>query len=335
MSEKPLSLIIPCHNSSKYLGECLDSVRAQSLGIENMNIILVDDASDDDGATLQILRDFEAEFPDSVRVLALPENLKQGGARNRALSYVDTEYLEFLDSDDTLHPDTCLTLLKVAHSEKAGLVLFNQPQIDSDFRVDLSTPEDRRLLLGSRLWTVNHSMKLYRSDLVLSHHLHFAENRFFEEPLFVYPAVFYADRLVFLKKEYYQVRVHDDSTMSGKAAEHLMDHPAVQKELLDFLKEQGLLTEYQDEIEEYILWTYFFETIINASMAPEKFSFSDICSMQDFCRSELPNWRNNPYVAGYPPAVLEILSGIELSISSEKALADYLKHSLELYHSIR
>ena len=42
-----LSVIIPVYNVEKYIGECLDSVVNQSIGIDNIEVIVVNDATPD------------------------------------------------------------------------------------------------------------------------------------------------------------------------------------------------------------------------------------------------------------------------------------------------
>ena len=42
-----LSVIIPVYNVEKYIGECLDSVVNQSIGIYNIEVIVVNDATPD------------------------------------------------------------------------------------------------------------------------------------------------------------------------------------------------------------------------------------------------------------------------------------------------
>ena len=65
--------------------------------IEFIEAIFIDDASDDNGKTWHLLNEIEQEAPDSVIIVHLEENMRQGGARNTALQYVTGTYLMFLD----------------------------------------------------------------------------------------------------------------------------------------------------------------------------------------------------------------------------------------------
>ena len=109
---KKISVIIPCYNAQAYIPRCLHSIFSQTIGMETLEIILVNDASTDH--TLDILLQFENKFPDSVIVVNLEQNIRQGGARNVGLSYASGEYVAFLDADDWIHPDFYSTLYSLA-----------------------------------------------------------------------------------------------------------------------------------------------------------------------------------------------------------------------------
>ena len=42
---KKVSIVVPCYNAVQYLDRCIDSLVNQTIGIENLEIILVDDDS--------------------------------------------------------------------------------------------------------------------------------------------------------------------------------------------------------------------------------------------------------------------------------------------------
>ena len=94
-----ISVIIPVFRVEAYLCRCLDSVLVQSY--ENMEIIVVDDGSDDgcpdicDAYALQDSR---------VRVIH-QKNTGLSGARNAGIDQAEGRYLAFVDSDDYLMPE--------------------------------------------------------------------------------------------------------------------------------------------------------------------------------------------------------------------------------------
>lgn len=91
-----LSVIIPVYNTAKYLAEALDSILEQ--GIEDMEVICVNDGSTDDSHT--ILERYSAK--DKRIKIYSQENKGQSVARNTALEHASGKYIYFMDSDDVL-----------------------------------------------------------------------------------------------------------------------------------------------------------------------------------------------------------------------------------------
>lgn len=61
-----ISVIIPVYNGEKYLRKCLDSIVLQTIGINNIQIIAIDDVSTDN--SVNILREYENKFKDNIIV---------------------------------------------------------------------------------------------------------------------------------------------------------------------------------------------------------------------------------------------------------------------------
>ncbi|HEY0866259.1 MAG TPA: glycosyltransferase family A protein [Fimbriimonas sp.] len=93
-----VSILVPSYNHAQYLRECLDSAVAQTF--EDWELILVDDASSDDSAS--IARSFEDP---RVRVLVNGENLGTYGALQRGLDEASGEFVAVLNSDDVWLPE--------------------------------------------------------------------------------------------------------------------------------------------------------------------------------------------------------------------------------------
>lgn len=122
---KKVSVIVPCHNAAKWLPQCFLSLVQQSIGIDGLELIFVDDASDDEGATWALLEEFERVYPESIMIIHLEENLRQGGARNVALGYATGEYLAFVDADDFVEKDFLEKVYRRAVESDADIVQFD------------------------------------------------------------------------------------------------------------------------------------------------------------------------------------------------------------------
>ncbi|MFM7258127.1 MAG: glycosyltransferase family 2 protein, partial [Acidimicrobiaceae bacterium] len=94
-----VTAIIPAFRSEKVVLRAIESVLSQSSPVDE--IIVVDDASDD--GTAQVVRDF-AIAHSQIRLVVNNQNLGPGQSRNAAWNLATSEYLAFLDADDTWHP---------------------------------------------------------------------------------------------------------------------------------------------------------------------------------------------------------------------------------------
>lgn len=88
-----VSVIIPMHNSSKYILECIDSVINQTY--KNLEIILVDDRSKD--STLKKVNKIKDK---RIKIIKLKKNSGAAVARNKGIEASTGDYICFLDSDD-------------------------------------------------------------------------------------------------------------------------------------------------------------------------------------------------------------------------------------------
>ena len=113
ISQYKISVIIPVYNGEKYLKNALDSLLNQTIGFENLEVIIVNDCSRDNSK--EIIEEFKMEnsvFNESgssnIITIHLDENI--GGAygpRNIALEHASGEYLMFVDADDAFEEDAC------------------------------------------------------------------------------------------------------------------------------------------------------------------------------------------------------------------------------------
>jgi glycosyltransferase involved in cell wall biosynthesis len=92
-----ISVVVPTFNLACYAGDCLASVRAQTLS--DWECIVVDDGSTD-GTPERIRQDADPR----VRLIA-QSNMGVSTARNVGLANATGTYLLFLDGDDLLHPE--------------------------------------------------------------------------------------------------------------------------------------------------------------------------------------------------------------------------------------
>lgn len=99
-----VSVVIPCYCCSRTIGRALTSIAAQTLLPKE--VILVEDSSPDNGATLRALYEEVAKYVDNfdIKVVALAENKGAANARNVGWDLATQPYIALLDADDAWHP---------------------------------------------------------------------------------------------------------------------------------------------------------------------------------------------------------------------------------------
>src|SRR5262245_16238296 len=99
-----ISVVIPCFNYARYLGDCLDSIFRQ-VDAPGFEVVAVDDASTDD--TLDVLGRIRDP---RLRVVRNPKNLGHVATINRGLSLTRGAIVSRIDPDDRYHPHFMATI---------------------------------------------------------------------------------------------------------------------------------------------------------------------------------------------------------------------------------
>jgi len=100
----PITIIIPCYSCASTIGRAFKTILWQTM--LPAEVILVDDFSDDDGATLQELYSIRNTYTPKVKVVVLEMSWNEGpgSSRNMGWAAATQPYIAFLDADDTWHP---------------------------------------------------------------------------------------------------------------------------------------------------------------------------------------------------------------------------------------
>jgi glycosyltransferase involved in cell wall biosynthesis len=152
MSERLVSICMPCYNAGKYVAKALESVLAQSY--TNIEIIVVDDRSDDESP--EILGEYSTR---GVTVIS-DKCGTASRARNRALKEAKGEYIKFMDADDLISPNMIESQLKALHEDANTVAVSEWGRFYGD---DLSTyrpdPDETWTDLPGPDWLVRSYMR--------------------------------------------------------------------------------------------------------------------------------------------------------------------------------
>jgi len=167
-----VSVVTPVHNTAAYLGECIESVLAQTC--PRFEYIVVDNCSTDH--SLEIAKHYAAR-DQRIRVFANTEPLAAIDNFNHALRFISPEsrYTKLIFADDWLYPECLERMIRVGEAAgSVGLVSSYSLAgarvwgggLPHNISVFSGREVGRRQLLGEGFFVGSSSTVLYRSDLV-------------------------------------------------------------------------------------------------------------------------------------------------------------------------
>jgi len=113
VSPPKVSIVIPVYNGSDYLSEAIDSALAQTY--PNIEILVVNDGSNDDGATERIAR----SYGDKVRYVS-KDNGGVASALNLAIREMTGDYFSWLSHDDLYLPQKVERQMELVRARADG-----------------------------------------------------------------------------------------------------------------------------------------------------------------------------------------------------------------------
>lgn len=133
-----LSIIVPVFNTEDYLPNVLESIVNQSIGLENIEVLLVDDCSTDD--SWSIIHEYSKNYDNIIGIHLLENSHSPSKPRNIGVRNASSDYIIFQDSDDGFTGDACEWLYDAIVDEDVDLVtgmIARNDNSEDDFELAL------------------------------------------------------------------------------------------------------------------------------------------------------------------------------------------------------
>ena len=244
-----ISIIIPCYNVEKYIDRCMESVVNQTIGIDNLEVILVNDASTD--GTLDKLYQWEKKFADNIMVVTYEENLRQGGARNVGLNYASSDYIGFVDSDDWIETTMYEKLYNRIKEENCDVVKgrFIRETYPGQYKVDECVGEIGSFCTG-----------LYLKKIIVDNKVYFPEKVAYEDNYWSTVLKIYIQREIIIEDIVYHYFVNEQSTVTTRNALHHFDRLDIEIGIVEEYKRRGFFEKYKEELEAQFIQRFYLNT---------------------------------------------------------------------------
>ena len=122
-----VSIVTPAYNAHRFIGECIESVIAQSY--QNWELIIIDDGSTDE--TVDIIQQYVNR---DYRIILFSNEINIGASKSRniAIKEAKGDYIAFLDSDDIWLPKKLEIQMELMDRESIAMCYSNYEIIDED-----------------------------------------------------------------------------------------------------------------------------------------------------------------------------------------------------------
>ena len=160
-----VSVVVVTYNSSEYIIEALESVKAQTY--QNIELIISDDGSKDDtvGLCKQWLQKNSGRF-DNSELMTSQINTGNTANYNRGWKHAKGEWIKNLDGDDRLLPN-CISdyVVFVSNHPKADMVFAKMNSFNSEGRYEFERNRNMGGILINRLsrWEFEIAVYLYNT----------------------------------------------------------------------------------------------------------------------------------------------------------------------------
>jgi poly(ribitol-phosphate) beta-N-acetylglucosaminyltransferase len=243
-----VSVVVPVYNPGSSIESCIESLLAQSVPVEQLELVFVDDGSTD-GVSDRL--DRLAKQHTHVQVIHQPNSGWAGKPRNVGIAAATGRYVQFVDQDDTLGEQALERLTSFADDNDADIVIS---KVTSNFR---SVPHDvwaedvaRCSIHNAPLIDSLTPHKMFRRAFLLAHDLRFPEGRRrLEDQHFMVASYFATDRVAILG-DYpcYFYNARPDGENAGAAALEPVGYYGNLREVLDIVEANTEPGSFRDDL---------------------------------------------------------------------------------------
>jgi glycosyltransferase involved in cell wall biosynthesis len=269
----------------------------------------VDDASPD--GTSQIVKRYEAEYPDNILLVECEQNGGLSIARNIGMQYVSGNYIGFVDTDDMVDRDMYRKLYEKCALYKCDMTGCGYCQFsnEGDKRISYLSDENFYLLdicgekknfileqgMQTSVWK-----RLYRRELIEKNKIDFPKHRCMEDIYFTTLCVMCAKSCYVISEPLYLYRENLTGIMlSDNISKYYMDTYYVVEMAYNELKNRGLLSGFEDEFA-VIYYIQAFTTPVSRMMTSSgkvEVSEENINMARNSVLEHFPNITDNPYIS--------------------------------------
>ena len=328
---KRVSVILPVYNVENWINRCLESLEVQTIGLDALEIICVDDCSRDH--SLDILCDWEKRYPDNFMIVKSPHNGRQGQARNIGLSYASSEWISFIDPDDWVEPDYFERLLEAAEGTDAELAacgykrdfskeltFFEKQEKKGSKELFINNDDERRPIIVHPPLKYLAWGKIIKKDFLISNDLSFPPDITYEDTVWGSLLQLYIKKAVIIEDALYHYFVNEDSTVLKKNSNHHLDCMTAQTFVWREYGRRGFLERFPHELQLEHIFSCYLAALKACILRYAEPDYNYYLLLRELMLDRLAGYKDNPYVKqGYlSEYYMMLLSAVDNQLNKEQ-----------------
>lgn len=317
-----ISVVITFYNSEQFVQECMEHVVNQTIGIENIEVVALDNASTD--STLQKLKVWKEKYPDNIKILHKKENSSKAGCKNRNLGVeaASGDYILFLDHDDHYepeafevldglvkdHPDLDYIEYAFNYTDIDGNVFYEKRLPVSDLHTYSIRTEDERIAYAQKnilpgatfIWT-----KIYKKSFLTENQIQENcgdQSTKFEDSFFTGFCSLYCETIGQYDKALYNYRnyIGSDSHAARQNDETQYDRCKVAILFHNECIRRGLMEKQSVMIEYLFARAFWMKTFWRFLFLFDPIPYEKLRFIQSYIHKEYPHIKENPIMKNIP-----------------------------------
>ena len=194
-----ISIVVPVYKAEKKIERCIDSILKQRF--QNFEIIIVYKEGSD--KTLDVINSINDS---RIRVVHQNDDGGPGGARNIGIDLAIGDYLGFVEADDFIHKDFYYKLHKSIISDSSDIA-WGEIYSKREQKFWTSNKFDSvRTIFFEKYKLIRNGAsfdKLFKISLIRNNSIRFSEKIRFEDNPFLLEALYFSDKVSFVKGAIY------------------------------------------------------------------------------------------------------------------------------------
>lgn len=320
---KHISVIIPCYNAAPFIDRCIQSLLNQTIGIENLELIFVNDASTDN--TLDILMQYEAQYENDIMIINCEQNGRQGTARNIGMLHATCDYIGFIDADDWIDISMFEKLYSKAlelNCDMVGCLCDRVSSINditplqnngNDRYFVITNDNERNLFLAKGIGP-HIVCKLYKKSIIFDNNIFFPEKLTYEDNYWGCLINYYVNSAYMIDEVLYHWFINPNSTSLERNQIHHFDRFTIEEMKINSYKERGLYERYYKQIAKEFIQIYYFNSLHTIFSRFDEFPIYFFKQMQDNIKKNIPDYKT---IIPYTEKGKVLIQLIEMDMTQE------------------